>query len=209
MIPWANDIVDAAGRINGNIEIVTLGEVEREAEANYDWDVERAGLKRAKERIGGRWKACPSPQQTKWQLQFYEISGKKVEAHGDHLIVNKIAQHIIKHSTGDDLNVVLSSDRGFEGEYGRMETPRQRVVFPKLSPTPSDGRITLLDMGRKAITTLKVAYTNGSSITPCMMTSRDEQESPKKRPRDGEEVGGQGKGKNDKKATVNGLALLG
>ena len=105
MIPWANDIVDAAGRINGNIEIVTVGEVEREAEANYDWDVERAGLKRAKERFGGRWKGCPSPRRTKWRLWSYKVNGIKVEAHGDHLIVNEIAQHIMKHSSGDDLRV--------------------------------------------------------------------------------------------------------
>jgi len=155
LMPRAIDIASAADSIEAHIEIVTVGEVEREVEANYDWDVERAGLKRAKERIGGRWKTCPSPQQTKWQLRFYEVSGKNVEAHGDHLIVNEIAQHIMKHSSGDDLNVVLSSDRVFEGEYRRMEMPRQRVVSPKLSPTPSDGRITLLDVGRKAIRTPK------------------------------------------------------
>jgi len=81
MIPWANDIVDAAGKIDGNVTIVTVGEVEREVEANYDWDVERAGLKQAKERVGGRWKACPSPRQTKWRLWSYKVSGKKVERH--------------------------------------------------------------------------------------------------------------------------------
>ena len=81
MIPRANHIVDAAGKIDGDVEIVTVGEVEREVEANYDWDVERAGLNQAKERFGGRWKGCPSPRRTKWRLWSYKVSGKKVERH--------------------------------------------------------------------------------------------------------------------------------
>jgi len=92
-----------------------------------------------------------------------------------------------------------------------MNTPGQGVAFPKLSPTPSDGRITLLNVGRNAVKTLK--WGTFKQIFHYAIQDdnkrRARSKSPKKQPRDGKEVGGQGKGKKDKKATVNGLTLLG
>ena len=126
MTPIIAPLRAAVDEVKGKTEIVTVDQVEVQLGRKRGWDPVRRAVDQARAGMGDGWRrigARPKPNQ-KWR----KFSFKKANKNED---------------------LVLTTDRGMEGYFRRMDTRQADVMFVKLSPASSDGRIALNDVDER------------------------------------------------------------
>ena len=151
MTPIISPLRAAVDEVKGKTEIVTVDQVEVELGRKRGWDSVRRAVDQARAGMGDRWRrigARPKPNQ-KWRKFSFKKANKNEDASGDPLIVNQWGCVINNRPAGNVLDLVLTTDRGMEGYFRRMDTRQADVMFVKLSPASSDGRIALNDVDER------------------------------------------------------------
>ena len=126
LTPIISPLRAAVDEVKGRTEIVTVDQVEVELGRKRGWETVRRAVDQARAGMGDGWRrigARPKPNQ-KWR----KFSFKKANKNED---------------------LVLTTDRGMEGYFRRMDTRQADVMFVKLSPASSDGRIALNDVDER------------------------------------------------------------